>query len=327
MASSLARLVRPSATLVVPTLNEVTAVGRLAVLFAQVQATDVFDRAVIMDGGSEDGTVAQARVAGLDVLVASEMTPGGPVLGKGDSLWRAADIPGDVLVFRDADVEGVSADDLVSLIRAVATEGVALAKGHFRRLQYADGPARPTSGRITEFVARPLLGILAPELAHVTEPLSGQFAIRRDVLRQLPVVTRYGADIGLVLAVAHHLGPGAITSVDLGALTHRAKQDASLVPMAHDVAATILAMTASTWPAAVGTDQASATDDHSGVATRLPRNGAQGWMVVRPPRNRMTVGTAESKARQPSSRATSSRRVVDSNETTSGEATSGRTSQ
>ena len=282
--SSLPGLAAPQCTLVVPALDESASIERLAPLVARVLATDVFTRAVLVDGGSSDDTVDRARDHGIEVVRAADLAPGPPVLGKGDSMWRAADLPGDVLVFRDADVDGVDVDHLVALAAAAARPGIALAKGRFERLQYADGPPRPTSGRITEFVARPLLALLAPELAHVQEPLSGQVAIRRDVLRQVEVVTRYGVDVGLVLAVAAAHGPDAVVSVDVGSLTHRAKQDASLVPMAHDVAATILGLRGQT-----ASDGAAAGDDEDGVhGRRLRCAGPQGSLVVRSPRAALT---------------------------------------
>lgn len=273
-SAPLPTIAAPTCTLIIPALNEADSIAHLAAVVARVEASTVFQRVVLLDGGSYDDTVARAQAHGIEVMAAAAMAPGPPVLGKGDSLWRAADLPGDILVFRDADVDGIDVDVLEPLALAAAAQGVALAKGTFERLQYIDGPARPASGRITEFVARPLLGIMAPELAHVTEPLSGQFAIRRDVLQAVEVVTRYGVDVGLVLAVATIHGPAAVVSVDVGSLTHRAKQDASLVPMAHDVAAAILGM--------------SATDavDHGPVSAGpgLPCAGPQGLLVVRPPR-------------------------------------------
>lgn len=282
----------PRALLVVPALDEADAIDDLAAVVAAALAGDTFVRAVVVDGGSSDDTVARARAAGLEVLEAADLPPGRPVLGKGDSIWRVAslqpatDRPAwDVVVCRDADVRGVDAEDLAALALAAAAPGVALAKGRFDRLQYEDGPPRPTSGRITEFVARPLLALLADDVGHVAEPLSGQFAIRRDVLAALPIVTRYGVDVGLVLGVARRHGPAAVTQVDVGALVHRAKQDASLVPMAHDVAATILAVTGGALddvgrPAtAAGPGEADAD-----VAMRLPCGGPAGWLVVRPAR-------------------------------------------
>lgn len=265
-------------TLVLPALDEVDAVPGLAALVRE--AADVVDRVVVVDGGSTDGTPAAARAAGLEVIDAASCPPGGPVLGKGDSVWRVADLKTDVLVFRDADVRGVGPADIDALAIAVEGAGIALAKGRFTRLQFADGPPRPVSGRITTFVAEPLLALVAPAVAHLPEPLSGQFAIRREVLERLPVVTRYGLDVGLVMDVASTFGTDAIASVDVGSLTHRWKADASLVPMAHDVAATILGRHDAPAARTDGTDDA--------VLKRLACAGPDGPLVVRPPRRAWT---------------------------------------
>jgi len=311
--SGLAAIASPACTLVIPALDEAESIEHVAALVRRVEASGGFDRVVLVDGGSSDDTVARARSHDIEVVSAASLGPPGPVLGKGDSVWRASDLPGDVLVFRDADVDGIDVEQLQALAMAACRPGIALAKGRFERLQYDDGPARPTSGRITEFVARPLIGLLAPELAHLDEPLSGQFAIRRDVLRSIEVVTRYGVDVALLLTVADVHGPDAITSVDIGALRHRAKQDVSLIPMAHDVAATILGLRTVEHDAVEGTGHpsnatsasrtaasatgASATgasadlgptpgSDHSHVGSgrHLPCAGPQGLLVVRPPR-------------------------------------------
>lgn len=311
----LGAIASPACTLVIPALDEADSIERLAALVRRVESSDAFDRVVLVDGGSSDDTVARARSLDIDVVSAARLGPPGPVLGKGDSVWRASDLPGDVLVFRDADVDGIDVEQLQALAMAASRPGIALAKGRFERLQYDDGPARPTSGRITEFVARPLIGLLAPELAHIDEPLSGQFAIRRDVLRSIEVVTRYGVDVGLVLTVTDLHGADAVTTVDIGALRHRAKQDVSLIPMAHDVAATILGLRTVEPNAVVGVgDPSNATpgaraaasaagasadlgpspvSDHGRVRSgrHLPCAGPQGLLVVRPPRGLLGTPT------------------------------------
>ena len=68
-------------------------------------------------------------------------------------------------------------------------------------------------------------------------PLSGQQAVRAATLRSLPLLSGYGLELGLLLAVRHHHGAAAIVDVPIAPISHDAKPDASLVPMAHEVMA------------------------------------------------------------------------------------------
>ena len=89
----------------------------------------------VVDGGSVDGTDAIAVERGGVLLRAAELLPGsGPVLGKGDSVWRALSaMPHDVLVFLDADIDGDLAGKAMALAAPAASGGAALVKGWFRR--------------------------------------------------------------------------------------------------------------------------------------------------------------------------------------------------
>ncbi len=210
-------------------------------------------RAVVLDGRSTDGTSDAARAAGLEVwpfapsggrsapLHAADAPEhgGAEILGKGDAVWRAAaDVDADVFVLLDADVEGISVEAVRDLLAALSDE-VVLAKGSFERLQSHDGRVRPIGGRVTEFLVKPTLRQHAPELAHLAEPLSGQFAVRADVLRGLPIATGYGLEISLLLEVVRRFGAGAVVEVPIGRITHREKDDAALTSMADDIAATM----------------------------------------------------------------------------------------
>ena len=50
----------------------------------------LFDQVLVVDAASEDGTAEVAAAAGAEVRQESELLPEfGPVLGKGDAMWRA----------------------------------------------------------------------------------------------------------------------------------------------------------------------------------------------------------------------------------------------
>jgi glucosyl-3-phosphoglycerate synthase len=83
-------------------------------------------------------------------------------------------------------------------------------------------------GRVTEILARPLINALWPDLAGVAQPLSGEYAARRQLLERLPFPCGYGVEIGLLVDTFQLMGLDAIAQVDLGIREHR-HQDASLL--------------------------------------------------------------------------------------------------
>ena len=66
---------------------------------------------MVVDAASADGTAAVAERAGAVVWQEAELMPShGPVLGKGDAMWRALSVlEGELVCFLDADTEGFSA--------------------------------------------------------------------------------------------------------------------------------------------------------------------------------------------------------------------------
>ena len=100
---------------------------------------------------------------------------------------------------------------------------------------------KPTGGgRVTELTAKPLLRQFFPELAHIDQPLGGEYALRRAAAVELPFVEGYGVEAGLLVDVAKRYGPHAVAEVDLGTRAHRNRPLEELAPMADVVASTIL---------------------------------------------------------------------------------------
>lgn len=224
--------------LVVPVLDEVGTTGEVAALVDDCLDGKVVDRAVVVDGGSTDGTVEALQSAGVEVLHTTDLPPGGPQRGKGDSVRRATDaVAADRYVLVDGDLRGLDVAAVRAMRDALDNPRIHLAKASFDRLQHDGTTHRELSGRVTELLARPLLHRFAPDLDHVRVPLSGQQAVRGETLRSLPLLSGYGLEVGLLLAVRHHHGPAAVTDVPIPPISHDAKADASLVPMAHQVLA------------------------------------------------------------------------------------------
>lgn len=222
-------------TVVLPALNEEATVGSV-VRAIKAQRPDEI---IVVDADSHDRTAAEAANAGAVVKNWRDILPEVPVRpGKGESLWRSvAAVNGDVIVFADADLRYVQPDLLSQLTAPFANDQVHLVKADYQRT--LDG-APSGGGRVTELTAKPLLRMLFPEVAHINQPLAGEYAIRRDTARELPFVGGFGVEAGLLIDVVKQYGPGAVAQAPLGPRVHRNKPLSELTSMADVVAATIL---------------------------------------------------------------------------------------
>ena len=123
--------------------------------------------------------------------------------GKGEALWKSlAATTGDLVVFLDSDLLGDVGHYVPGLLGPLLTDPqVALREGLLHPPAGAStacsGPAG--GGRVTELTARPLLNALWPELAGFVQPLGGEYAGRRSALEQVPFVSAYGVEVGLLI--------------------------------------------------------------------------------------------------------------------------------
>ena len=104
----------------------------------------MIDQIVVVDAASADGTATVAERAGAVVWQEAELMPSyGPVLGKGDAMWRALSVlEGDLVCFLDADTEGFAAHFLTGLLGPLVCEpGVSFVKAFYRRPLRAGGGA------------------------------------------------------------------------------------------------------------------------------------------------------------------------------------------
>jgi glucosyl-3-phosphoglycerate synthase len=201
------------------------------------------DEVVVIDAGSADGTAAVAEGAGAVVHQEAELMPElGPVLGKGDAMYRAlAVIRGEIVCYLDADTAGVSAHYATGLLGPLVCEpGIEFVKAFYRRPFEHGGVSLPEGGgRVNHLLARPVLELFYPELAAVAQPLAGEVAARRELLERVPFATGYGVEIGMLIDVWREVGLDGIAQVDLDEHRNRHQPLAALTPMARTVLATI----------------------------------------------------------------------------------------
>jgi glucosyl-3-phosphoglycerate synthase len=198
---------------------------------------------VVVDGDSADGTAAAAEDAGAVVWQEGELMPSyGPVLGKGDAMWRALSVlGGELICFLDADTERFSAHFATGLLGPLVCEqGFSFVKAFYRR-PFVQGGARDGEGggRVNHLTARPALALFYPQLAEVRQPLAGEVAARRDLLHRLPFATGYGVEIAMLIDAWREVGLTGLAQVDLDEHHNRHQALAALGPMALTVLATL----------------------------------------------------------------------------------------
>jgi len=221
-------------SVVIPARNEAETIEGVVAHARASGATEV----IVVDSRSSDDTAACAAAAGATVVDPDTLNPEhGPTVGKGDALWRALPLTtGDVVAFVDGDLTVF--DDLIPrLLAPLRQSSILFSKADIRRL---DTSGHRRFGRVSQFTARPMLSQLFPELADITEPLSGQVAARRSVLMSLPFEPDYGLEIGMLLDVVAAHGRSAVAHPDCGRILHGEQTDSDLEDMARVVARTIL---------------------------------------------------------------------------------------
>ncbi|HEY1833546.1 MAG TPA: glucosyl-3-phosphoglycerate synthase [Solirubrobacteraceae bacterium] len=215
-------------------------VGEIVTALFELREGGVLDDIVVVDAASPDGTAEIAREAGARVVQEDELlTEHGPVLGKGDAMWRALSvIDAELVCFLDADSEGFSAHFATGLLGPLVCEGgVSFVKGFYRRPMTGEGGEG--GGRVNHLTARPALALFYPELAGVRQPLAGEMAATRELLTSLPFTTGYGVEIAMLVDVWRRVGLDGMAQVDLEEHRNRHQTLAQLAPMALTVLTTL----------------------------------------------------------------------------------------
>ncbi|MGH9030954.1 MAG: glucosyl-3-phosphoglycerate synthase [Acidimicrobiia bacterium] len=243
-----------------PARDEEATVGTIvtAIRDQLMEWAPLVDEVVVVDDGSVDGTARIAHLAGARVFAAESVLPALPTgSGKGNALWKSLFVSeGDLLCFLDADIRNFEPHFVTNLVAPLLVDSqIGMVKGYYRRP--IDGEPNG-GGRVTELMARPLLSHLFPELTRFVQPLSGEYAARRDVLEAVPFVQGWGVEIGLLVDVAARYGLEAVTQADLGVRVHRNR---SLDDLGIQALAILI----------TGLRRAGLAPDHSSVVTELRR--------------------------------------------------------
>ncbi len=238
-AAEIARRRSASVTICLPARECAQTVGPIVDTLSGLRDQGVLDEVVVVDAASGDGTAAAAARAGAVVHQEAELMPdAGPVLGKGDAMWRALSvIESDVVCFLDADTRDLQAHFVTGLLGPLlCASGISFVKAFYRR-PFTQGPLSVPDGggRVSQLMARPALSLFYPELAGMRQPLSGEVAARRELLERLPFTTGYGVETAMLIDVWREVGLAGMAQVDLDVRLNAHQSLASLTRMSYAV--------------------------------------------------------------------------------------------
>jgi len=224
-----------SVSICLPARDEASTIGPIVDALVPLLEVGVADQLVVVDD-SGDGTGAIAAARGAEVHRQADLRPElGPVLGKGDAMWRSLEVlSGEIVCFLDADSGAFGPHFATGLLGPlVAHEELRFVKGFYRRPFRQGGVTLDDGGgRVTELTARPLLNRFYRELAGFRQPLAGEIAARRELLEQLPFLTGYAVDVALLIDAWREAGLDALAQVDLDVRENDHQPLSELGPMA-----------------------------------------------------------------------------------------------
>jgi nucleotide-binding universal stress UspA family protein len=233
-------------SLVLPTLNEEETIGDIirCMKDALLERHALLDEILVIDSRSQDRTATIARLLGVPVHVHQDILPAnGTFSGKGEALWKSLAVAkGDIIVWIDTDIANIHPKFVYGLLGPLLREPrLAYVKGFYRRPLRQGGVLHESSGgRVTELTARPLINLFYPLLSGLIQPLSGEYAGRREILERVPFATGYGVEIGLLIDILEQFGLNAIGQVDLEQRIHRNQSLAALSRMSFTIMQTVV---------------------------------------------------------------------------------------
>jgi glucosyl-3-phosphoglycerate synthase len=231
---------RPTTTLVLPARNVADTIGPILDTVAGLNdRSGLIDQVMVVDADSADDTAAIARDRGAEVYSENELLAHyGPAQGKGDAMWRSLSVArGDIVMFADADTRDFGEHFIYGTLGPLlSVPEIQFTKAAYRRPFAQEGQSVPDGGgRVTELMAKPLLNFFYPGLTGFVQPLAGEFAAYRELFCNIPFITGYGVEIGILIDVLGQAGLPAMAQVDLGTRQNRHQPLGDLTRMSSTV--------------------------------------------------------------------------------------------
>jgi glucosyl-3-phosphoglycerate synthase len=236
-----------------------------------MKVVPLIDELLVIDSDSDDETRKIAEDEGARVVIHQQVLPRyGAYPGKGEALWKSLyETSGDVVAWCDTDIREWDPRFLYGTLGPLLNEPrIGYVKAHYQRPIVQGGVlTEGGGGRVTELVARPLINLFFPELSGIIQPLSGEYAGRREILEAIPFFTSYAVEMGHLMDLSEKLGIGGMGQVDLDIRHHRNQELEGLSAMAFQIMQAVMKRLEQR-------GQGKLLDD-MGTSMKLPRSTSQ----------------------------------------------------
>jgi glycosyltransferase involved in cell wall biosynthesis len=226
-------------TVIFPAKNEE---GTIEKAISTVNQSQFAPEILVVDAYSTDKTAELATKAGAKVIQQPSQIFPGKGLAMRAGLKEAIDrvkAMTDIILFLDADIRNLTSEWVDKLVKSLIEDNCDMSRGFYTR--------HARDAAVTKLIARPMLHIFFPELAHFEQPLSGEVCARAQVWQSLlkinPSPDGWGIDVWFLIESAM-LGYN-IKEVFMGSKEHTSFEDykediSKLSKMAEQVEFTII---------------------------------------------------------------------------------------
>ncbi len=171
--------------------------------------------------------------------------------GKGAGMWLSVPISqGDIMCFVDSDILDFQKEFVTALCHSIVYSwnlkeaATKFVKAYYTRitLQKSNSDTLILGGRVSRLLASPLLKSIVetfslyPGLEDIKYPLAGEFAVTRELMKQLRFPNTYAVETSLLFQIYDLIGPSAMAQLYLGSYRHLGRAFQALEPMAYQIA-------------------------------------------------------------------------------------------